>query len=69
MTDTTTQTHLTPEELISRWRGTVSEPTLRSWRSRGDGPAFIRIGNRVLYPLADVVAYEAGSPREEGGVK
>jgi hypothetical protein len=32
--------------------------TLISWRSAGTGPAFVRIGRRVLYPLAEVEQYE-----------
>ena len=31
--------------------------TVEAWRKRGQGPAYIRLGNRVLYPREAVVAY------------
>lgn len=31
--------------------------TLRAWRVRGTGPAFIRLGSRILYRHADVEAW------------
>jgi len=54
-------TYLTPDELCARLRGTVKPKTLANWR-RGDGgtgPRFTRIGNRILYALADVLEWEA----------
>lgn len=50
---------LTPEQLASRWDLTTG--TLRNWRSKGLGPAYIRVGwgrGRVRYRLVDVEAYE-----------
>lgn len=36
--------------------------TLRNWRSRGQGPAFIKLNNGAIrYALADVLAYEEAS--------
>jgi hypothetical protein len=58
--------YLTVKELIGRWRGQISATTLANWRSERKGPAFIKIGGRVLYPLADVIAYEAQSRRSNG---
>jgi hypothetical protein len=55
-------THLTPVELAERWR--MPTGTLRNWRSEGTGPTYIKIGQRVLYPVADVEAFEAGSKVE-----
>lgn len=33
------------------------ESTLAYWRHRGEGPKYARIGKRVLYRRADVVAW------------
>jgi hypothetical protein len=49
---------LTPKELASRWKGTITEKTLANWRSQGDGPPYTKIGGRVMYRLADVIKWE-----------
>lgn len=54
---------LTAEDLMKRWLGRVSPATLATWRTRGGGPAFTKIGGRVLYALADVEAWEAKNRR------
>jgi predicted DNA-binding transcriptional regulator AlpA len=51
--------YLTPKELAARWRNIVSLSTLDNWRSsQSRGPRYVKIGGRVLYPLAEVEAYE-----------
>lgn len=35
-------------------RTSLARITLRTWRSRGEGPPFHKIGRRVLYRWADV---------------
>ncbi|MGM5030010.1 DNA-binding protein [Tardiphaga sp. 862_B3_N4_1] len=45
------QTYLTPEEVAERYRGTVSIGTLRNWRSMRIGPAYVKVGKSVLYPV------------------
>ena len=57
------ETYLTTKELIERWRNQVSASTLANWRSEKRGPSFVKIGGRILYPLADVLAYEEKSRR------
>jgi hypothetical protein len=52
------QVMLTPAELIERWKSGVSAATLATWRSRGGGPQFVKVGRAILYPLADIEAYE-----------
>ena len=47
---------LTTEQLAQRWQ--MGESTLNHWRRADCGPNFTRIGNRVLYRLADVEQYE-----------
>lgn len=54
---------LTPAQLVERWKGQVSPATLATWRSRDNGPPFVKIGGRVLYRLADIAAWEAKNTR------
>lgn len=35
----------------------ATESTVEAWRKRGQGPAYIRLGNRFLYPRKAVAAY------------
>lgn len=48
---------LTEQMLASRWF--CSRSRLQHWRSDGQGPRYLRIGGRILYPLADVKEFEA----------
>lgn len=57
--------YITPKELYERWRRTISLPTLANWRANGDGPAFRKIGGRVLYLRASVEKYEQKRTRGE----
>ena len=45
---------LTLEEVVERYRGQVSEGTLRNWRSMRIGPSFIKIDKAILYPLEEL---------------
>jgi hypothetical protein len=49
-------THLTQHDVARRWR--MSERTLEAWRWRKRGPAHLKIGGKIMYRLADVLAYE-----------
>lgn len=57
---------LTPEELVERWKGKISFNTLRTWRHRGKGPRFKKIGRAVFYPLDEVETYERERKRYRG---
>lgn len=48
--------HLTPSALAARWQ--VSKGHLANLRSAGTGPAYLKLGGRVLYRLADIEDYE-----------
>ena len=48
-------THLNQVELAARWK--ISPRTLERWRWTGEGPAFIKIGGRVVYAIADLQAW------------
>ena len=53
--------HLNQIELAARWN--ISPRTLERWRWTGEGPAFIKIGGRVVYRVEDIEAYEAAQLR------
>lgn len=59
---------LTPEQVVARWGGAVTVQTLANWRAAARGPAFVRVGSRVRYKLADVEAYEAAQRQNPGEV-
>lgn len=59
------ETFLSPEDLVERWNGVVKPKTLANWRTLGEGhgPTYVKIGNRILYPLSKVLAWEAKRSR------
>ncbi|WP_421989929.1 helix-turn-helix transcriptional regulator [Roseococcus sp.] len=58
--------HLHQHDLAERWR--ISERTLERWRWIKSGPAYIKVGGRVVYTLEDVESYEAAQ-RQTGGAQ
>jgi len=48
--------HLNQIDLARRWK--VSPRTLERWRWVGEGPAYLKVGGRVLYRLEDIEAHE-----------
>jgi len=56
-----TRTCLNQTELAERW--TISARTLERWRWKGEGPAYLKIGGRVVYRIEDVLAYELDRQR------
>jgi DNA-binding transcriptional MerR regulator len=46
----------TIEEVAAHYRTTV--PTLRFWRRNGYGPKGTRVGQRVLYPRAEIERFD-----------
>jgi hypothetical protein len=51
--------YLTPAELVARWDNILTEGTLANWRVQHIGPAYVRLGTRIVYAVADIEAYEA----------
>jgi len=41
----------------------VRPQTLANWRSRGEGPTFSKVGNRVLYTREALVAFVKANER------
>jgi len=50
--------YLTAEEVSERYRGEISVGTLRNWRAMRVGPAFVKIGKAVLYPVDELDAWD-----------
>jgi len=49
---------LTAEEVSERYRGEITVGTLRNWRAMRIGPAFVKIGKAVLYPVTELDAWD-----------
>ena len=48
--------------------GKLTQSTVEAWRKRGQGPAYILLGNRYLYPRQAVQKYLEGITRERNSV-
>ncbi|MGE6955098.1 helix-turn-helix domain-containing protein [Staphylococcus capitis] len=59
MGEPATTIHLSASDLALRWR--VSVGHLANMRSAATGPAYLKLGGRVLYRLADIEDYEERS--------
>lgn len=56
---------LTVPQLVERWKRQVTVATLATWRSRGNGPPYVKVGGKVLYRVADLEAYEKKNTRSK----
>lgn len=54
--------HLNQVQLARRW--SLSPRTLERWRWRRQGPAYLKVGGRVVYRLEDVEAFEDAAARQ-----
>lgn len=57
--------HLDQQALADRWG--LSIRTLERWRYLHQGPAFLKLGGRILYRLEDVESFEAAKARDPAG--
>jgi Helix-turn-helix domain len=58
------------ERELSAFYGKLSLRTLRRWRQEGIGPAYVKVGRRVMYRPSDVETWTREhtiDPREGGG--
>jgi predicted DNA-binding transcriptional regulator AlpA len=53
---------MTPAQLAKRWDFHVM--SLANMRTQGRGPKFIKLGNKVRYPLSEIEAYERSQLRQ-----
>jgi hypothetical protein len=53
--------YLSPDDVVTMLGHVISKKTLSNWRSnpRNPGPAFTRIGGRILYLITDVAKWAA----------
>ncbi|RAZ89309.1 DNA-binding protein [Mesorhizobium hawassense] len=49
---------LTAEEVSERYRGSISPGTLRNWRAKRIGPAYVKLGKAVLYPVEELEKWD-----------
>lgn len=49
---------LTAQDVCDRYHGEISVRTLGNWRNLGQGPAYVKIGGRVLYPIGKLLEWE-----------
>ena len=49
--------HISQEDVALRWN--ISPRTLERWRLESRGPAYLKMGGRVVYRVADIEAFEA----------
>lgn len=61
--DMTNTTFLTPNTVASRYNGAITVRTLANWRSIGQGPDYVKIGGKVMYPLTSVQDWEKSRKR------
>ena len=47
---------LTEDDLSEYWG--IKKHTLQKWRFTGDGPIYLKIGGRVMYPRQAIKEYE-----------
>jgi hypothetical protein len=56
---TASNTMLIQIDVANRWH--ISPRTLEQWRWLGNGPRYVKIGARVLYPIGEIEAFEQGN--------
>ena len=54
-----TSSALLTERQASQFLGAVAMRTLQAWRRQGRGPAYVKLGRRVAYAIADLEAFKA----------
>lgn len=64
-TPTSSVEFLTVTQLVERWKRQVTVATLATWRSRGNGPPYVKVGGKVLYRVTDLEAYEKKNTRSK----
>ena len=54
---------LTPQQVASRYGNAITIRTLANWRSTGQGPDYIKVGGKVMYPADAVLEWEKSRKR------
>jgi hypothetical protein len=53
--------YLSEKRLARRWG--LSHRTLERWRHDAHGPAYLKVGGRIIYRIEDIESYEAAQRR------
>lgn len=64
MTTDKTNEFYTPQQVASRYGNAITVRTLANWRSIGQGPDYIKIGGKVMYPVDAVAEWEQSRKRK-----
>lgn len=65
MANAAAKEYFTADELVTRWENRLTVGTLANWRANWNdpekrrGPSFVKLGRKVLYPVASVIEWEA----------
>lgn len=51
--------YLTSEEVVERFKSRITVRTLANWRSQGISPPYTKLNGRILYPLDELLKWEA----------
>lgn len=54
----------TPQQVANRYSNAITVRTLANWRSIGQGPDYIKIGGKVMYPVDAVAEWEQSRKRK-----
>lgn len=58
---------LTPQQVADRYENAVTVRTLANWRSIGQGPDYVKIGGKVVYPASALKLWEESRRRSLTG--
>ena len=58
-----TKSFYTPQEVAERYHGAITVRTLANWRSTGQGPDYVKIGGKVMYPVDTLAIWEESRKR------
>ena len=61
--NTIIKTFYTPLEVAARYEGAITVRTLANWRSTGQGPDYVKIGGKVMYPVDTLAIWEESRTR------
>lgn len=59
--------YMTPQQFCDYLGGHLSPRTAANWRSSNQGPAYVKVGGKVLYPVASVTAWLASRTMQGTG--
>lgn len=55
--------YMTPQQVAERYNNAITVRTLANWRSTGQGPDYIKVGGKVMYPVDALRTWESTRKR------